>query len=613
MRALILLVSLSLLGWGCGSSGDGPAADQGPLADQGPSDNGTIDDAATDQGPVVMPLCGNGVVDSGEACDDGNGILADACPDGPTGTCQAASCNDGFMYIAAYGGTETCDDGGNAPGDGCSATCSVESTTCGNGTTETGESCDLGANNSNTASGACPNVCRATCRCPACGDGVVDYARGEECDDWNPNSGDGCSAACVLEVGSACGNGMLEAAQGEACDDGGNAPNDGCSATCQLEPVGAMCGDGNMDTGEVCDDGDLMNGDGCNPTCNLLGNISPFLSVAGVTTMYADNTYLWMAVEGSGAITRVDIAACITALASAGSCTVQTVISGLTGAATTPVSDGTTLWYAHGSANNFGPYIMSLDIAACESAGLPCNALPQIEAGTAAWGGHSDGLGTAAGIGELRGLTYYNGKVYFLDGNCGTLRSFDPATTAVRTLVGPSSPTCPSTAAQTGYGSAARLGSPRYMTSDGSGNLFLTDNGDHRIYRYNVATGYLDVFLGSGTAGYQDSPNPALAQLSRPRDITSDGTSVYWAEYNGFTLRQADLLTAGSSTLVGAPNTCGDVAGAGTNARMGKPFTTAFHFPTRSIFVMSSQANGDAAGTGECVGMTIPTRIWRVR
>ena len=55
------------------------------------------------------------------------------------------------------------------------------------------------------------------------------------------------------------------------------------------------------------------------------------------------------------------------------------------------------------------------------------------------------------------------------------------------------------------------------------------------------------------------------------------------------------------------------MAGAGTNARMGKPFTTAFHFPTRSIFVMSSQANGDAAGTGECVGMTIPTRIWRVR
>ena len=162
-------------------------------------------------------------------------------------------------------------------------------------------------------------------------------------------------------------------------------------------------------------------------------------------------------------------------------------------------------------------------------------------------------------------------------------------------------------------GTGMILGSPRYMTSDGSGNLFLTDNGDHRIYRYNVATGYLDVFLGSGTAGYQDSPNPALAQLSRPRDITSDGTSVYWAEYNGFTLRQADLLTAGSSTLVGAPNTCGDVAGAGTNARMGKPFTTAFHFPTRSIFVMSSQANGDAAGTGECVGMTIPTRIWRVR
>ena len=66
MRSLVLLVSLSLLGWGCGSSGDGPAVDQGPLSDQGPSDNGTVGDSATDQGPVVMPLCGNGVMDAGE-------------------------------------------------------------------------------------------------------------------------------------------------------------------------------------------------------------------------------------------------------------------------------------------------------------------------------------------------------------------------------------------------------------------------------------------------------------------------------------------------------------------------------------------------------------------
>jgi cysteine-rich repeat protein len=54
---------------------------------------------------------------------------------------------------------------------------------------------------------------------------------------------------------------------GEQCDDGNNASNDGCSATCVIEASGGVCGDGHVDTGEDCDDGNTADGDGCSANC----------------------------------------------------------------------------------------------------------------------------------------------------------------------------------------------------------------------------------------------------------------------------------------------------------------------------------------------------------
>jgi formylglycine-generating enzyme required for sulfatase activity len=52
------------------------------------------------------PSCGNGVQEAGETCDDGNGVLTDACPDGENGTCRLAECGDGFVV---NGGGEDCE------------------------------------------------------------------------------------------------------------------------------------------------------------------------------------------------------------------------------------------------------------------------------------------------------------------------------------------------------------------------------------------------------------------------------------------------------------------------------------------------------------------------
>jgi len=56
--------------------------------------------------------CGNGTVESGEECDDGNDVEGDGC----TGACT--SCGNGVTAS-----TEECDDGNLVDGDGCSAEC----------------------------------------------------------------------------------------------------------------------------------------------------------------------------------------------------------------------------------------------------------------------------------------------------------------------------------------------------------------------------------------------------------------------------------------------------------------------------------------------------------
>ncbi|MBX3156273.1 MAG: tandem-95 repeat protein [Deltaproteobacteria bacterium] len=114
-----------------------------------------------------------------------------------------------------------------------------------------------------------------------CGDRVVQSSEGEECDDGNTASGDGCSATCQVEVG--CGNGIIE--PGEECDDDNVVGGDGCSATCQLE-VG--CGNGILEPGEQCDDDNIFSGDGCSSTCQIERlAVFSFNGSAGTETTFA--------------------------------------------------------------------------------------------------------------------------------------------------------------------------------------------------------------------------------------------------------------------------------------------------------------------------------------
>ncbi|MBA3549878.1 MAG: DUF4215 domain-containing protein [Nannocystis sp.] len=190
-------------------------------------------------------VCGDGVVQSGEECDDGNADDADAC----TPVCKHATCGDGFVQV----GVEECDDGNGDDTDMCTSVC--EKAVCGDGQVHAGiEECDLG--DMEDTDGACSDDCLLI----LCGDGVVQA--GEECDDNNNDDTDMCTSLCKHAV---CGDSIVQI-DNEECDDGNLVQTDACINTCKL----AKCGDGVLQAGiEACDDGNMVQSDACINTCQF--------------------------------------------------------------------------------------------------------------------------------------------------------------------------------------------------------------------------------------------------------------------------------------------------------------------------------------------------------
>ncbi|MFH2007732.1 MAG: fibrinogen-like YCDxxxxGGGW domain-containing protein, partial [bacterium] len=258
-------------------------------------------------------ICGDGVMEGTEECDDGNNEPGDGCSPGcfltytcGDGVCETdkhetcpacpedcCPCGDGVCDQAMaetcalchedccpdcgdgwLDASEQCDDGNNVDGDGCSAACIDEdgSPTCGNGIWEAGEQCDDG---NTTNLDGCSDTCQVEYEC---GDGVCETTRGESCpvcpQDCCPCGDAVCDDAlgetcgmCRDDCCPDCGNGILDA--GEECDDGNLTDNDGCDHVCEDEDGVAVCGNGLWEAGEGCDDGNTTPGDGCDGSCGI--------------------------------------------------------------------------------------------------------------------------------------------------------------------------------------------------------------------------------------------------------------------------------------------------------------------------------------------------------
>ncbi|MDP1828744.1 MAG: Ig-like domain-containing protein, partial [Archangium sp.] len=209
-----------------------------------------VSDGHSSSAPVVIAVsvtdvieCGDGVLEGGEGCDDGNQVDSDAC----LHTCVAARCGDSVLQA----GVETCDDGNQSNADACLTTCAAAS--CGDTFVQAGvETCDDG-NQSNT------DACLTTCAAASCGDAFV-RAGVETCDDGNQSNADACLTTCAA---ASCGDTFVRTGV-ETCDDGNQSNTDACLTTC----AAASCGDTFVQAGvETCDDGNQSNTDACLTTC----------------------------------------------------------------------------------------------------------------------------------------------------------------------------------------------------------------------------------------------------------------------------------------------------------------------------------------------------------
>jgi cysteine-rich repeat protein len=464
---------------------------------------------------------------------------------------------------------------------------------------ETGECSVGGLDCPCTDGGACDSG--LVCEMDVC---VLDGSEGYESNgdgDGDPGDGDGDPSgdgdgdpSGDGDGDDPCGNGMLEPGNNEECDDGNTQDGDGCSSNCQFETVGANCGDASVDADEVCDDGNTQNGDSCNPTCNLGNTTSLFAGGVGLAgfadgdgpnarfgttgNLAIDNTYLWVSDAANHCIRRVEIATATVSTVAGSNTTAGDVdnADGLSARFASPgamATDGTTLWVADGGNRKLKAVDLSPPYAVTTIAGSGMQAVV-------------DGTGAGASFDDLRGLTYYAGHVYMLDANGAVLRRFDPQTNEVLTIAGQLN----NPGIADGMGNQAQFLSPRYMASDNDGMLYIADTNGYHIRSYDVETTFVGTFAGNGVAGYVDGVGNA-ASIHRPRGMTSDGTSLYFTEFNQHTIRQGVLATASVTTLVGqhcnGAMTCngGYIEGVGTAAQLNGPFDVKFHYPSNSLFV----------------------------
>jgi hypothetical protein len=220
---------------------------------------GITDDHAIDDLFLETIACGNGTVEPGEECDDGNVADGDCCSAACTLDSAGTACTDDANACT----DDVCNAGGTCLHNNNTASCD-DGVFCNAADTCSAGACTVHAGDPCTSGGECADTCDEdldTCNLP---NGTACTADTNDCTDdicdgsgscTHPNNTASCDDGLFCNGADTCSGGSCSSHAGDPCSGGGECADtcDDDLDTCNL-PGGTACTDDtNGCTDDVCD------------------------------------------------------------------------------------------------------------------------------------------------------------------------------------------------------------------------------------------------------------------------------------------------------------------------------------------------------------------------
>jgi invasion protein IalB len=197
-------------------------------------------------------------------------------------------------------------------------------------------------------------------------------------------------------------------------------------------------------------------------------------------------------------------------------------------------------------------------------------------AGTGTSGSTGDGgQATAAQISNPFGVAVDGGgNVYIADQNNNRIRKITASTGIMSTIAGTGTS---GSAGDGGQATVAQLNNPYGVAVDGSGNVYIAEGGQ-RIRKITASTGIITTIAGTGTWGFSgDDGQATAAQINSPFGVAVDGSgNVYIVDQGNQRIRKITASTGVITTIAGTGTAgfSGD-GGQATAAQLYNPFSVA--------------------------------------